>query len=418
MKMKIIKIYICILSISFSFAQITAIKAGFIVDPESGKISPNQIILVENQTIIKIGTELDTSQASKVIDLSDSYVMPGLIDAHAHMALWVPPYYKNNSDFEMYYVKESTAFKALKGLRNSLDMLNSGFTTIKDIGNEGNYAMTDVRKAFDNGYFVGPTILNAGKIIAAFGGQSTAFSPEQVPIWTHEYIDADTPDEMIKAIRKNIYYGANTIKLVTQNGKFYYSTEEIKVAVKEAHRAGVTITVHVFGGEPADNVIAAEPDAIEHGTHLSDAQLKLMKKKGIYLVGTDFPAEHYRAMGAPSAFAEQNEKDVIDRLKRADKIGVKMAFGTDVVTNIEGKTRGDMTLEYLDIWEKANISNAKILKSMTHNAAELLAISKERGALKVGLFADIVATKINPIKDIMALKQIHFVMKNGSIIKK
>jgi len=402
---------------SFGYSQTVAIKAGHLIDPASGKAARDQIILMTDKKITAVGPKVDISQADEVVDLSNSWVLPGLMDAHVHMTFGLPPYVETNRDWEMYFLKESTAYRALRGMRKSIEALEAGFTTLKDIGNDANYAMIDVRKAMEAGYFVGPTVFTSGKIIAAFEGQSSGFSPEQGPFWQYEYIDADTPAEIRKAVRRNIYYGANTIKLVADNGIFFYTEDEIKAAVSEAHNAGLTISIHVIGGQAATNVIMGGPESIEHGFELSDEQLKLMKKKGMILVGTDFPEEHLRAMGASDEKARKTASQIIDRLKRAHKIGVKMAFGTDVILDLPGKTRGQMALDYLKIWTTAGIPPAKILKSMTTNVAELLAIQDERGAIAPGQFADIIATPENPLTNIEALRGVYFVMKEGSIVK-
>ncbi len=402
---------------SFAYSQTVAIKAGHLIDPAKGKAAKGQIILVEDKQVTAVGTNIDISKADEVIDLSDSWVLPGLMDAHVHMTFGLPPYAKTNSDWEAYFLKESTAYRALRGVRKSIEALEAGFTTLKDIGNDANYAMIDVRKAIETGYFIGPTLLTSGKIIAAFGGQSSGFSPEQGAFWQYEYIDADTPDEIRKAVRRNIYYGANTIKLVADNGIFVYTEEEIKAAVAETHNAGLTISIHVNGGQAATNVITAGPESIEHGFALTDDHLKLMKEKGIFLVGTDFPEEHLKAMGSSDERAKKTAAQVLDRLKRAHKIGVKIAFGTDVILDLPGMTRGQMALDYLKVWQAAGIPAAKILKCMTTNAAELLAVQKERGAIAPGQFADIIATPENPLETIEALKKVHFVLKEGTVIK-
>ena len=409
--------------------QTVAIKAGHLIDPANGTVIDDQIILVDGKSISAVGSEVDVSQADQVIDLSGSWVLPGLMDAHVHMTFGMPPYVETNSDWEMYFLKESTAYRALRGIRKSIEALEAGFTTLKDIGNDANYAMIDVRKAIEAGYFVGPTLFSSGKIIAPFGGQSTGFSPEQGPFWQYEYIDADTPAEIRKAVRQNIYYGANTIKLVADNTAFFYTEEEIRAAVAEAHNAGVTISVHVYGGQAATNVIMGEPESIEHGFSLSDDQMRLMKEKGIFLVGTDFPEEHLRAMGLtdsqrhlagsdpPDDRASRTAARIVGRLKRAHEIGVKMAFGTDIVLDLPGTTRGQMALQYLDVWREAGIPPAKILRSMTTNVAELLGIQDERGAIAPGQFADIIATSEDPLADIHALNDVHFVLKEGKVIR-
>jgi len=388
-----INFWICFLNCPVVLSQTIAIRAGHIVDPASGTVTDNQIILIKDGKIVDIRAKIQTSDADQVVDLQNSWLIPGLMDAHTHLTLSIPPNLPSGLPFEFTYLKESSALRALRCLRHARLVLETGFTTVRDVGNEANFAATDVRRAIEMGWFDGPTILNAGKIIGPFGGQSYRMSPEQGMFWLFEYIDADTPDEVRKAVRQNIYYGANIIKLVADNSVFYYSEEEIRAAVEEAHKVGLTVAIHVMGGEAAKNAILGGVDSIEHGFELSDDLLKLMKEKGVVLVGTDLPLAHVKQMDYFFlGNAEARAKRIVDRLKRAHKIGVKMAFGTDAVVDLPGKNRAEMAFDYLAVWEEAGIPPQKILKCMTTNAAELLKIQNERGAIAAGQWADIIAT--------------------------
>ena len=185
--------------------------------------------------------------------------------------------------------------RVLQGLKIAQTLLNAGITTIRDVGNEAGYASVDVRNAINKGWFTGPTILTSGKIIAPFGGQSSGTPPEVGPIWRYEYIDADGPHEIRKAVRENIFYGADLIKLVSDNSDYFYSEDEIRAAADEAHKAGRALAVHCYKKEEANNVINGGADSLEHGWHLTDDQLRLMKAKGTFLAGTEFPEAHFVA---------------------------------------------------------------------------------------------------------------------------
>jgi imidazolonepropionase-like amidohydrolase len=398
-------------------AQQIAIRAGHLVDPAKGTSSENQIILIEGRTIAEVGPDLDISSADEVIDLSDSWVMPGLMDAHVHLTTNFPHDLAGGVSTAAFYLTESNAFRVLRGVKNARDVLNVGFTTVKDVGNDGNYVAVDLRRAIANGWVEGPTVLTTGKIIAAYGGQSHGVSPDAPLIWHFEYLDADTPDEIRKAVRQNIYYGVDAIKLVSDNSAFYYTEEEIRAAVQEANRANQTVAVHVLGGEAARNVILGGAHSVEHGFFLDDDLLRLMRENGTFLVGTDFPLEHLEAMGVFLPEPQAISQSIIDRLRRADEIGVKMAFGTDVVIDLPDRNRGQMALDFLGVWEAAGVPAPKILKCMTTNAAEFLRIHQERGAISAGFFADIVATPGNPLENIQELKSIHFVMKEGVVAR-
>lgn len=400
-----------------AYAQTVALRAGHLVDPATGSVATNQIILVQEGKITAVGEGVEIPADAQVVDLSNAWVLPGLMDAHTHVTLGMPA---GQYQLESEYLKASSTLRALKGLRNAQDMLRAGFTAIRDVGNEANYAVVDLRRALEQGWFSGPTVLSAGKIIAPFGGQSIGIPPEIGHFWRFEYLDADTPDEVRKAVREDIYYGANLIKLVADNSPFFYTREEIEAAAEEAHRAGLTLAVHAYGGEAARNAILGGADSIEHGFDLSDDLLRLMKEKGTVLVGTDFPYEHLQAIGTAGGLLPPPEvmsPKIIDRLKRAHRIGVKMAFGTDVVVELPGKNRGEMMLDYLDVWTTAGIPPAEILKAMTTNVAELFHWQGERGAIAPGQAADIIATAGNPLKDIHALRTVSFVMKDGKIIQ-
>jgi len=177
----------------------------------------------------------------------------------------------------------------------------------------------------------------------------------------------------------------------------------------------------VIADKPARSAILAGIDSVEHGFELSDETLRLMKEKGTVLVGTDFPVDHLRAMGTAGGILpapEVTSAAILDRLKRAHRIGVKLAFGTDVVLEFSGRTRPQLMLDYLAVWQAAGIAAPAILKSMTTNVAELFHWQNQRGAIAPGQAADIIALPANPLENLQALRKVHFVMKDGKVIRR
>jgi imidazolonepropionase-like amidohydrolase len=399
-------------------AQIYAIHAGAVIDPARGTVDRGQTVVVTDGRITAMGPQVAAPAGATPIDLSKEWLMPGLMDAHTHLTL--TEVVGGSAPFESFYILESTAYRALRGLHNAMDVLGAGFTTVRDVGNAADYAMDDVRRAIDGGWYTGPTIITSGKIIAPYGGQSHGIPPEQGRFWKYEYLDADSPDEMRKAVRANLYQGAGVIKLVLDNNRYHYSVDEIRVAVEEAHHAGVPVSVHVFGGEAADNAIEAGVDSIEHGFFLTDAQLKRLHDKGIVLVSTDFPRAHLDVIGTSGGILPPPEvlaPKIIDRLRRAHRLGVRLVFGSDTVMDVAGRSRADLMFDYLAVWREAGVPAAEVLKAMTSEAAKLLRVEGERGRLAVGLAADLVAMPADPLADTESLRRIDFVMKNGHIVR-
>ena len=410
---KIIHLLVLLITCFTINAQNTVIKAGHFFDAQSGKMLENQIIVIQDGKIKEIGINPEFSETDIIVDLTDSYVLPGLMDCHVHLTINLP---YRNVQIEQMYAHESTSLRALRGGVVAQQFLENGFTTIKEIGNDANYATAAIIEAIENGWIQGPTIIYAGKIIAPYGGQSKGVNPEHEHTWEFEYLDADTPDEIKKAIRRNIYNGATTIKLVTgDNG--ICNAEDIKAAVDEAEKYGLKVTVHTVGGLAATNVIAGGAAGIEHGFELDNEQLQSMKDKGIFLVGTDFSFDNWYAYGMDSTIAKTLNTNLVDRLKRAYKIGTPIAFGTDIIVNLPELNRVATSLKVLETWKAAEIPASYILQTMTIKAAELLGLDKERGILEANYFADVIAVKNNPLNDIESIKTVHFVMKEGRIIR-
>ena len=389
-----------------STSQSVAIKAGKLLDPETGKTTANQVILVEGNRIKEIGANVAIPAEAKIIDLSKATVLPGLFDAHSHLCMTVIPK-RDHGNYYFTTLLDSTGYRAIEGVANGMAMLQSGFTTVRDIGNAGNYADTDLRRAIEAGWVQGPTIVNAGIIIAPYGGQFH-LQPEKKDLATPEYLFADTRDEMRKAIRQNIHFGAKVIKIVVDDQDYIYSTEDIRFMIAEAHAAGVKLAAHCWTHAGAHNAAEAGVDSIEHGFRMTDEDLQLAKKNNVTLVGTEFTEK---------LTGTEEHKIWVDRLKRAHKIGVNMAFGTDVIDALPGETRGTLAVDYIQSWIEAGVPAADTLRAMTVNAARLLGVDKERGFLKPGMAADIIATAENPIEDIRTLKRVSFVMKEGAVIK-
>ena len=395
-----------------AWAQTVAIRAGNVIDPATGSVAKNQIILIKDQKITEVGPSVAIPAGAQVVDLSNEWLMPGVMDTHTHITFLE---HNLHDTLETNYLIEGKGMRVLYGLKTAQILLNAGITTVRDVGNEADYASVDVRNAINKGWFTGCTILTSGKIIAPFGGQGRHVPPEAGPVWRFEYIDADGPEEIRKAVREDIFYGADLIKLVADENDYYYSEEEIRAATDEAHKANRAVAVHVLGGQAARNVIMGGADSIEHGWRLDDDLLRLMKEKGVFLAGTDFPAIHLREAGYHNA--DKVGADIIDRLSRAYKIGVKLTFSTDTVTEMPNETRADMYYDYLAVWRAAGVPPAEILKAMTTYPAELLRIQKERGAITTGLYADIIAMPASPLADVESLRKVNFVMKSGAVIR-
>lgn len=397
-------------------AQVTAIKAGKFVVPETGETLNNQIILVEGAKIKAIGANLQIPVDAKVIDLSRSTVLPGLFDCHAHMAMMVNAKGREQGSLYYYDLSHTNAERAIHAVVNSRDMLESGFTTIRDIGNDGNYVMTDIRRSIDSGMIPGPTVINAGRIIAPYGGQYY-LQPERKELGTPEYFFADTKDEMLKAVRENIHFGARVIKIVVDDQRYIYSVEDIKFIIAEAAKAGVKVAAHCVTEQGARNAAEAGVASIEHGFVMSDETLAVAKKNNVVLVGTDFTEKAWLAYEIPTELAKRFHERSVDRLKRAYKIGVTMAFGSDLVFYAPDETRGTWSISQIDSMTEAGFSSKLILQTLTTNAAKLLDVDKQRGAIKTGQFADIIAVAENPLDNINSLKKVDFVMKNGKVFK-
>ena len=397
-------------------AQVTAIRAGKLVVPETGATLANQIILVEGARVKAVGPDVPIPPGATVVDLSRQTVLPGLFACHEHMAFLINAKGRERGSLFFYDLTHTNAERAIHAVVNSRDMLDAGFTTIRDIGNDGNYVSTDLRRAIERGLIPGPTVVNSGRIIAPYGGQYQ-LQPERPDLGEPEYLYADTRDEMRKAIRRNAHFGARVIKIVVDDQPYIYSADDIRYMVAEAAAAGLKLAAHCVTEQGARNAAEAGVASIEHGFEMSNEALELAKKNNVLLVGTDFTEKAWLAYGMPVELAKRFHERSVDRLRRAHRIGVTLAFGSDLIFYAPDETRGTWTMSQIETWIEAGIPAKVILQSMTTNAARLLGVEKVRGAISPGQFADIIATPENPLDNISTLKRVGFVMKNGKVFK-
>ena len=414
MKRHLFALLLLTLAAAHAAAQATVIRAGRLIDPETGRAAQNQTIVVEGWKIKAVGANVEIPKGANVIDLSRSTVMPGLFDAHTHLCMAVDME-RDRGNYYYTTLNDPDSYRAVQGVANARAMLESGFTTVRDVGNEGNYACVSVRRAIDQGMIPGPTMFTAGRIIAPFGGQFH-LQPDKPRLAEPEYFFADSRDELRKAVRENAHYGARLIKIVVDDQPYLYTADDIRFVIEEARRAGLRVAAHCWTREGAHNAAEAGVASIEHATHISDEDLQLAKRNGVVIVFTPFPEWNLKLFRDDAGAAVEYREEV-ERLRAGYRAGVAIAFGTDAILDLPQYTRGTQALTWLDSYVAAGLPPADILKAMTTTAARLLGVEGARGAIRPGMYADIIATSGNPLEDVNALKRVAFVMKNGAVFK-
>jgi imidazolonepropionase-like amidohydrolase len=394
-------------------AQVTAIRAGGLVDPETGTLARNQIILVENGRFTAVGPSVPIPAGAEVIDLSQLVVLPGLVDAHNHLALTYKEIPEHNS-YYLTYVLDGTPLRAIQAASNGMQMLNAGFTIIRDMGNAGDYADAALRIAIEQGWIPGPTIVNSGIIIGGMGGQYWP-TPEMAvghKIVYPEYLDADTPDEIVKAVRQNALFGARVIKICVDCKPWGYTADEIRLFIAEAAKAGLKVEGHVQTVDGARRAIEAGIWSIAHDRGLTPEMHTQMAQKGIYRAGTETP------ISLTGHTTPQRYQATVAGLKDAWEKKVPLTFSTDADYYVPGKTRGEVAIEFIETWKAAGIPPADILRAMTVNGFKVSETWERRGMIRPGLAADLIAVRGNPLDTIDALRDVRFVMKDGMVFKR
>ncbi|HSP14070.1 MAG TPA: amidohydrolase family protein [Thermoanaerobaculia bacterium] len=420
--MKSLLIAAALATVSLANAQpIIAVKAGRLIDPDTGTATANQVILIEGEKITAVGANIAIPAGAKVIDLSKLAVLPGLVDAHTHTAITYKEQPENNY-YYLTYIMESSPLRAIQAASNAIQLLNSGFTVIRDVGNNAMYADCALRQAIEQGWLPGPTVIPSGPMIGSTGGQfwPTPEMHKQHNIMFPEYIDANSPDEIVRAVRENMLFGARTIKLCIDCKPWGYSVDDIKLAISEAAKGGCKVEGHVQTAEGAQRAIDAGIYIIAHGNALTPEHHRQMAAKGIFLTGTDTPFTKYRG-------TEAQFKVTVEKLRDAWEKKVPLTFSTDFDywndrmkddKTGEWLSRGDMSIAFLDTWKAAGIPAADTLRAMTINGYKAADVINTRGPIKPGMYADLIAVAGDPLTDIDTLRDVQFVMKNGMVFKR
>lgn len=416
-------IAVCAFFVSAS-AQITAIRAGKLIDPESGKVFSNRIILIRGDKIDAIGANLTIPPGAKVIDLSHYTVLPGLIDCHTHLADGA-----HDSD-PMGVFRKTAAELALESVPNARAMLESGFTTVRDVGTYRALGDVALRDAINRGDIIGPRMYVAGAYVTITGGagSDSGLAPDIILPWDMHYGEANSPWEVRQVIRKLASNGVDHIKILSSGAVLTHGSnphsqeftlEELQAAVDEAGHFGLRVESHAHSAEGIKNAIRAGVASVEHATMIDDEGIELAKQHGTYLDMDIYDEECIQEEGKqgkmPADFLQHDaELGQIqrDNFRKAVAAGAKMSFGTDAGVCPYG-TSG----KQFAFMVKYGMTPMQAIQAATRNAADLLGHSNEVGSIKPGKYADIVAVIGDPLTDIRLLENVQFVMKDGRIYK-
>jgi len=417
-------ILVLLASCDLVFAQATVIRAGRLVDPDSGTVLTDQKILIVGNKIAAVGKELSIPGDAKWIDLSDKTVLPGLIDCHTHLAdgAW------DQEPFNR--VRKSAQQLVLESVPNARDMLLSGFTAVRDVGTYRALGDVALRDAIARGDVIGPRMFVAGAYITITGGAGamTGQAPDVQLPWDFHYGEANSPWEVRQKVRLLAHNGADVIKMLSTGAvlthgsspaSLEFTEEELQAGVDEAKNFGLRVAVHAHAAQGIKNAILAGAASVEHAEMLDDEIISMAKQHGTYLDMDIYDEECIQELGKqghePADFLEHDA--ALGRIQResfgkAVRAGVKMGFGTDA-----GVCRYGTSGKQFAFMVKYGMTPMQAIQAATSSAADLLGHSDELGSIKSGKYADLIAVSGDPLKDISLLERVDFVMKDGKVYK-
>ena len=448
--------------------SLALVKAGRLLDPRTGNVLSPAAVLIENEKIKEVGPpsqlQAKAPAGAKMIDLGTVTLLPGLIDSHTH--LLVDPIAPAEVELARHYngsfapglllaIVESPSKRVLVGAQLAREDLESGLTTVRNLGHSGIDGDVALRDAINAGRLVGPRILASGLKIThnATDGYLRNLNPALAKaILQQEFLEADSPDEGRQAVLTNGFYGVDVIKVSVEDD---FTPAEMTAIVDQAHRAHLKVAAHAVGRSAIQMAIDAGADSIEHGNEATDAQLKQMHDKGIFFDFTptsygdfftkifdgtiamslkmrperrgsdertrqrynDLAQQLLKGAEFPDASDESRDRVYDSLVQRVMKSGVKFAAGSDMGWFYPGKTRGEASISRFPTLHKAGLPSLDVIRAITTNAAEMLGWQDRIGAVEPGKFADLVAVAGDPIADISEIERVRFVMKDGQVVR-
>jgi imidazolonepropionase-like amidohydrolase len=402
--------------------QPIALRCGSLFRGPGDALENNVVVVIEGERIKDVSTTAPAG--AELIDLSHSTCLPGLIDTHTHILLEGDI---TAADYDAQLLKQSPEYRTILATVNARRALEYGFTSIRDLETEGaGYADVDVKKAILNGVIPGPRMQVATRALDVTGAYPLQGYAPAIPV-PHGVQIVDGPDHARQAVREQISHGADWIKVysdrsyrVREDGVLddipTFTPEELRAIVDEAHRERHKVASHAMALNGVHNSVEAGVDTIEHGNYIADQDLKTMAARGIFYVPTIFVGE-YVAPGRAAEGATVWLKMIQihqDTFRRAQRAGVKIAFGTDA-GGFDWKVNPAKEFSSM---VKFGMTPAQAIRAATITAAELLGSQDTLGTIEAGKLADIVAVPGDPLKDVSLMESVDFVMKNGVVVRK
>ncbi|UWZ82553.1 Xaa-Pro dipeptidase [Occallatibacter riparius] len=406
----------------------TYVKAGHLFDATSDKLRDNVVLVIDGERISKIApaAEVTIPADAKVLDLSSAWVLPGLIDCHTHLEARSDKYDPINE------VKQTPFTNGFNGVVNAAKTLQAGFTSVRDVGSSPFFAV-DLRRYIDEGFIPGPRVVASGPALSITGGHGdmNGFAPAVSNMLypaEKDFAIVDSPDEIRHAIRAQVKYGVDVIKILATGGVLsqgdkpgaeQFTYEEMKTAVETAHATGRKVAAHAHGTQGIKDAVRAGVDSIEHGSLIDAEGIQLMKQHGTYLVADIYNDDYILGKAVEFGLPQENvdKEKMVGRLQRenfqkAVEAGVKIAFGTDAGVY----PHGDNAKQF-HYMVKFGMTPAGAIRAATQSAADLIDRSKDIGTLESGKYADLIAVTANPLDKVEVLEHVGFVMKGGKVYK-